>query len=103
MDLASQSCVDHHNTKAARTSANRQDRDEAAEPDHREHKTQRPQCPWFDALTVTGGDEHSWHIDCEKCHLVAVAVHTGDARRTTARTSGCQTRQLKSPVCSPSS
>ena len=22
-------------------------------------------------LPSSSGDEHSWHIDCEKCHLVA--------------------------------
>ena len=42
-------------------------------------------------LPFVGGDEHSWHIDCEKCHLVAVAADAGDARvEPQGRTSGCR-------------
>ena len=67
-------------TQIARTSAIRQDRDDPDEPDQRANSQKSPQHLWLDALTSNGGGEHSWHIDCEKCHLVAVAVHTGDAR-----------------------
>jgi hypothetical protein len=62
----------------ARTSATRQDRDGVVEPDHWADARLGSQRQDLDVLTVVASREHSWHIDCEKCHLVVRPAHAGN-------------------------